>query len=149
MTDDFDARRDAHEQEIARGVRMLFANPDAAPLIRARLPFINKTGSFKGEAVFGLADTNYTYGNEYVGYTARSQSGHFDIVNMDPDARTMFLKDLEDIASYRGNVYVVTSYRTVIAWTRPVTHDGRLIVPPVEYTQTTTKHQRITGESRN
>lgn len=142
-TEKYNADRDAYENGILNNVRQIIRNADAGPLIAARLPFVNKTRSFRGNPVFGL-DTVRAYfsgagGVDYAGYR---QSGTFPTFRMSKLTIEMFVHDLGDIASCKGNAYVVTSYRTVIGWTRIT---GELYVPEIEYSPTTTKHQRITA----
>lgn len=143
---EFNDERDAYEQRIINSPRQLMKNSDAEPLIAARLPFRNKTNSFRGEPIFGLESARIgadplTNMETTISYTSRGQSGTLDIQNMPPDHIERFYADLSEIASYRGNVYVVTSYQTVIAWTRGIAHGGVLYIPNVSYSPTSTGHQ--------
>jgi hypothetical protein len=46
--------------------------------------------------------------------------------------------DIEEARVAGGQTYVVSSYSTPIAWTRP---DGTLVIPEERYSATTSKHQ--------
>lgn len=149
----FHMQRDAYERGVLKGVRQLTYNADATALIAGRLPFVNKTRSFIGTTVFGLEKVEPRPDpwsakrdvNVGVRYFARNEiAGDFDITKMPREFATMLMADLENIASYQGNVYLVTSYGTVIAWTRDVHNSGALVIPRVDYSQTTTRHQEIT-----
>lgn len=150
---EYNAERDAEERSVLENVRQLVRNQDATPLITARLPFVNKTRSFRGITAFGLDKvTMHTgkseSGTSWIDFYSRGQYGMFHTEELPSEYLTMFYGDLDDIASYRGNVYVVTSYRTVIAWTRSVRNNGVLYVPPVEYSHTTGRHQNITRRAK-
>lgn len=128
-------------------VRRLLRNPDAVPLIQARLPFTNRTGSFRGVAIFELADLS-TGSGRGVNYHSPNGNGYISFGMLPSKYTEMFLSDLEKISSYRGNVYVVMSYDTVIGWTRSLDHSGGFYVPEEEYTQTTTQHQSYAAQCR-
>ncbi|QKY79994.1 hypothetical protein PQD13_gp82 [Gordonia phage Clawz] len=49
----------------------------------------------------------------------------------------------KELSVVDGPLYVVFSYRTPIAWR---THD-RIVIPPVKYSATTTRHQNIVKEA--
>lgn len=156
---EFNAERDAYEMGVINNVRQLVQNSDARALISAKLPFVNKTRSFRGVAVFGLESfephTDSGGDTIWVSYHARNrqyaphQYGAFDTRGMPTEILDEFTRDLDDISGYRGNVYVVTSYRTVIAWTRGLNSDtpGALYVPEVTYSYTTTRHQTVARNS--
>jgi hypothetical protein len=46
----------------------------------------------------------------------------------------------QDDQNAPGIVYTVVSYQTPIAWVRA---DGRMVMPPVTYSATTTRHQNL------
>jgi len=55
---------------------------------------------------------------------------------LDPRWRWRFQED----QNAPGIVYTVLSYETPIAWVRA---DGRMVMPPVAYSATTTRHQNL------
>lgn len=142
-TAEFHAARDDWERERLDNVRQLIRNGDAGPMITARLPFANKTGSFRGRVFYGLEKVSLT--DAGIDCYHRHGYGTLPIGQMSNETVAMVVADLDEISSYNGNAYVVTSYDTVIGWTRGMKHNGTLYVPEIFYSTTTTKHQRITA----
>ena len=49
-----------------------------------------------------------------------------------------FVRLLDDMAASGGEMFILYSYKTPIAWR---TSSGEVVVPPVRYSVTTSKHQ--------
>lgn len=67
-----------------------------------------------------------------------------------PDGLRVFIGDLptkyaREISVVDGPMYVVYSYRTPIAWRT----DERIVIPRVQYSGTTTRHQNLVREAWN
>lgn len=145
MTDTYDfSERNAYENSVTRNVRMIARNGEAHALIRARLPFTNKTGSFRGVVIFGVQSIDWPEDSTHAIVTARNGRHTLTLGDLPSELIAMMREDLYRIRDYSGNFYIVLSYFTPIAWTRSIEHMGALMVPAVIYSHTTTRHQTAT-----
>lgn len=124
-----------HPREVKR-------NSDAEPLIRARLAFINKTGSLMGVPVMRLQScTNLPEGIQLENASAKYSAG------IPYWGWREFMRDGVEVANGTGNFYFVLSYENAIAWTRSAAHDGQLVMPEGPVSATTAQHRAIVSRA--
>lgn len=99
-------------------------NKQAVDAIKARVPFSNATGSFRGQ--WGPSNPHSPHSR----FTSNPAETEFYVAGK----------------SWGSGMYVVFSYDTPIAWWTPT---GLWTVPEIKYSQTTGRHQSRVRQAVN
>lgn len=141
-------------------IRILNRNRDARDLTDLRMPFRNKTGSLTGELVTlpeGAASPCVLPGGQPALLMHRDGVEAFTpLGNLPTPFRHLLAGQITDGAG--RTLYVVRSYGTVIAWSfdgpsvtpyqPPRERPGRVWIPNVRHTETTSGHQHVILQAR-
>lgn len=120
-------------------VKQLTVATDAVRQIDIRMPFVNKQRSFEGVVLERLRYAVIS-GTKHVTVTDDNGSYRLTRGAMSMETFREFVRELEDTRNANGNMYVVFSYETPIAWSQL---SGGVYVPAQGYTQTTARHQTV------
>lgn len=120
-------------------VKQLTVATDAVRQIDIRMPFVNKQRSFEGVVLERLRYAVVS-GTRHVTVTDDNGSYRLTRGAMSMETFRDFVRELQDVRDANGNMYVVFSYETPIAWSQL---SGGVYVPAQGYTQTTARHQTV------
>ena len=123
-------------------VKQLTVATDAVRQIDIRMPFVNRQRSFEGVVLERLryASVDSKPGTRHVTVTDDNGTYRLTRGSMSIETFRKFVRELEDTRNANGNMYVVFSYETPIAWSQL---SGGVYVPAQGYTQTTARHQTV------